>query len=134
MTFLNDGDNSYILNRFATDINYLCRGVASKLFSFFIKKYHPSKIKSFADKRWAIRDKKNVYDILGFNLIEELEPNYRYVNKANPTERIHKFNFRKEILHKKYGLPLSMTENEMAKELGYERIWDCGLLKYIFTP
>ncbi len=23
-----------------------------------------------------------------------------------------------------------MTEKEMTKELGYDRIWDCGLFKY----
>lgn len=26
-----------------------------------------------------------------------------------------------------------MTETEMAKELGYDRIWDCGLIKYVYT-
>ena len=25
-----------------------------------------------------------------------------------------------------------MTETEMAKELGYDRIWDCGLIKYVW--
>ena len=25
-----------------------------------------------------------------------------------------------------------MTETEMAKALGYDRIWDCGLFKYVW--
>jgi hypothetical protein len=25
-----------------------------------------------------------------------------------------------------------MTETEMVKELGYERIWDCGLFKFVW--
>jgi len=25
-----------------------------------------------------------------------------------------------------------MTELEMARELGYDRIWDCGLIKYVY--
>ena len=25
-----------------------------------------------------------------------------------------------------------MTELEMMKELGYDRIWDCGLIKYVY--
>jgi hypothetical protein len=25
-----------------------------------------------------------------------------------------------------------MTETEMVKELGYDRIWDCGLIKYVW--
>ena len=26
----------------------------------------------------------------------------------------------------------NMTETEMAKALGYDRIWDCGLIKYVW--
>ena len=47
-------------------------------------------------------------------------------------KRLHKFNFRKQILHKKYGFPLTMTETEMTNELGYDRVWDCGLIKYVW--
>jgi hypothetical protein len=25
-----------------------------------------------------------------------------------------------------------MTESEMVKEIGYYKIWDCGLYKYIY--
>jgi hypothetical protein len=38
----------------------------------------------------------------------------------------------KSILNKKYGFPMTMTELEMTKELGYDRIWDCGLFKYVW--
>lgn len=34
--------------------------------------------------------------------------------------------------YEKYGFPITMTETEMAKELGYDRIWDCGLIKYVY--
>ena len=30
------------------------------------------------------------------------------------------------------GLSLELTESEMTQELGYDRIWDCGLIKYIY--
>ena len=52
-----------------------------------------------------------------------------YVNKF---QRFHKMRFNKKTLSKKYGFPLTMTETEMVKELGYDRIWDCGLIKYIW--
>ena len=39
---------------------------------------------------------------------------------------------RKQPLHKKYGLPLTMTEREMCDKLGFERIYDCGLAKYVW--
>ena len=35
-------------------------------------------------------------------------------------------------LNKKYGLPLTMTESEMTRKLGYYKIWDCGLIKYVW--
>lgn len=108
-----------------------CRGVGGKLLSHFIKYYDVNEIKTFADRRWNIESKDNLYVKLGFVKDSEIKPDYRYINKSNPTERMHKFNFRKQILHNKYGLPLSMTETEMTKQLGYERIWDCGLIKYV---
>ena len=36
------------------------------------------------------------------------------------------------ILHKKYGLPLTMSETEMTEKLGYVKIYDCGLIKYVW--
>ena len=46
--------------------------------------------------------------------------------------RSHKFNFRKNALHKRYNLPLTMTESEMAEQIKAVRIYDCGLIKYIW--
>ena len=130
MTFIKGKDRYWELNRFASDINYICRGVAGKLLSYFKKHYEWDYIKSFADKRWVINEDDNLYTKLGFKKDSILKPDYRYC-KYDMKERIHKFNFRKERLHKKYGFPLSMTESEMAKKLGYHKIWDCGLIKYI---
>ena len=72
----------------------------------------------------------NLYVKLGFTLDSIERPDYRYTKGHG--ERLHKFGFRKQLLHKKYNLPLTMTENEMTKELGYYKIWDCGLIKYIW--
>lgn len=130
MTFLREKDSNWILNRFATDNKFICQGVGGKLFKYFIKEKNPNKVKSFADRRWTFYSSENVYIKLGFNLTGVLKPDYRYVNKNNPDKRIHKFNFRKKILHKFYGLPLTLTESEMTKQLGYVRIWDCGLYRY----
>lgn len=126
-------NNNWELTRFATDINKHCIGVGGKLFSYFIKNYDYNEIKSFADRRWTLDEKDNLYIKLGFQLETILDSDYRYYNnKSTNIERIHKFNFRKQILHKKYGLSLDMSEKEMVEELGFYRIWDCGLLKYVF--
>lgn len=133
MSFVQRSKDFWELNRFATDNNLLCIGVGGKLFSYFIRNYNPEEVKSFADRRWTINSENNLYTKLGFKLEKNLKPDYRYFNNSiDKYDRIHKFNFRKQRLHKKYGFPLSMTEKEMAAKLGYYRIWDCGLFKYVW--
>ena len=122
--------NRWELVRFASNCNYICQGVGGKLFKFFIREYNPDEIKSFADRRWTINETENLYTKLGFNLIGRTSPDYRYYSPYDGTIRHHKFGFRKAILHKKYGLPLTMTEAQMTKKLGYRKIYDCGLIKY----
>ena len=133
MTFKKEKDIYWDLNRFATDINCQCVGVGGKLFSYFKKNYEFKEIKSFADRRWTADINNNLYIKLGFKLDKVEKPDYRYfcpsIDRHN---RLHKFSFRKKTLHDKYGLPLTMTETEMARELGFYRIWDCGLIKYIY--
>jgi len=125
----NDSDK-WELTRFASDINKHCVGVAGKLFHYFIANYNPSEVKSFADRRWSANN-ENLYIKLEFKLDKILKPDYVYIN--NKFKTLHKFNFRKKILNKKYGLPLTMTENEMTNKLGYYKIWNCGLLRYLWT-
>ena len=125
--------NEWILTRFASDYNYICQGIGGRLFKNFIEKYNPNIVKSFADRRWTVNINDNFYTKLGFNIEKVLKPDYRYYNpKLFGIQRKHKFGFRKQILNKKYNLSLVMTENEMAKELNCYKIWDCGLVKYIW--
>ena len=119
------------LTRFASDYDYVCCGVGSKIFKHFINEYNPQKVKSFADRRWTLSE-ENLYTKMGFKLDGVLKPEYRYINLKNSNRRIHKFNFRKNTVNLKYGLPLTMTESEMAKEIGYSKIWDCGLYRYVW--
>lgn len=133
MTFKILKNKDYDLTRFATNYNYNISGLGSKLLNYFIKTYNPNSIISFADRRWTLDKNNNLYTKLGFKLVNILRPDYRYYHKNNHNEdREHKFGFRKQILVKKYPnmLDLSMTETEMIKKLGYDRIWDCGLFKY----
>ena len=134
MTFKKEEEKGkWDLNRFASDYNYICQGVGGKLFKYFIKKYNPLEVKSFADRRWTINKDNNLYTNLGFILTDVLKPDYKYYNpKIDKFRRFHKFNFRKQILSKKYNLDINLTEDEMTKELGYDRIWDCGLFKYVW--
>lgn len=121
------------LTRCATDINYKCIGLCGKMFKDFIDNYKPKEIKSFADRRWTIDIENNLYIKLGFRLDAIQKPDYKYVLfKEYGTRRIHKFNFRKKTLSRKYGLPPTLTEKQMCEEINAYKIYDCGLLKYIW--
>ena len=134
MTFKKEKEGYWDLNRFATDINYQCVGIGGKLFKYFTRNYDFQEIKSFADRRWTTDPTNNLYTKLGFEFDSYVPPTYWYYNpKINPYIRFHKFGFRKQHLHKQYDLPLTMTEREMTTALGYTRIWDCGLIKYVYN-
>ena len=133
MTFKKEKEGYWDLNRFATDINHQCIGIGGKLFKYFIRNYPFIEIKSFADRRWTTDPTNNLYTKLGFAFDSFVPPTYWYYNpKISRIERFHKFGFRKQHLHKQYDLPLTMTEREMTETLGYTRIWDCGLIKYVY--
>ena len=122
------------LVRYATNTTFSCPGVAGKMLQWFIRKYKPNQIKSFADRRWTQHKTGNLYEKLGFDFDGYTKPDYRYYNEnVNTVERFHKFNFRKKYLSRKYGFDMNMTESEMARQLGYDRIWDCGLIRYLWV-
>lgn len=133
MTFKIKDSKIYELTRFATNYSYSISGLGSKMLKFFINNYKPNNIISFADRRWTLNAHDNLYTKLGFKLVKILNPDYKYFHSKDKSQlRYHKFGFRKNILIKKYPnlLNISMTETEMVKKLGYDRIWDCGLFKY----
>jgi len=137
MSFVQRQKDRWELVRFASDYHYICCGVGGKLFNAFIKKYDPYEVKSFADRRWTTNISGNLYVKLGFKFDSFIPPEYRYFNQhIHRYKRFHKFGFRKNIMLKKYGekygLTQSMTELEMAHKIGCDRIWDCGLIKYVW--
>ena len=100
---------------------------------YFVKTYVPQKVTSFADRRWTINVNDNLYTKLGFKFEKVTPPDYTYYNdRVDKYKRFHKLYFNKKKLSKQYGFPMTMTETEMAKELGYDRIWNCGLIKYVW--
>ena len=121
------------LNRFATNYHFRCIGVGGKLFNYFIKNYNYDIIKSFADRRWTLDSGHNLYINIGFKLTEVLKPDYSYYNCTyGRYNRIHKFSLRKNKLHNKYGLSLTLSENKMTQMLNFQKIWDCGKFKYVW--
>lgn len=117
-------DNNYELLRFCNKINTSVVGGASKLFNFFIKKFEPHSVISYADRRWS---NGNLYEKLNFNFINNTVPNYFYIKNK---KRYNRYGFRKNILVEKYGCDNSDTEHNFCYQNGWYRIYDCGSKLY----
>lgn len=129
-TLRNKDKNIWGLVRYATDVAYSVPGGATKIFKHFTQKYQPSEVYTFMDRRWG-KAGNNLYTKMNFVLTQTLSPNYSYTDGRI---RKHKFLFRKRKMSAKYGLDKKLTETEMAQSLGFYKIWDCGLLKYVWKP
>lgn len=117
-------DGLYEMTRFANKIDTSVIGGAGKMMSYFINKYKPKKIISYADARWS---NGNVYKSIGFEEIHLSPPSYFYVKGQ---KRYNRFIFRKDVLIKN-GADKYKTEKEIMEDLGYSRIYDCGSYKFM---
>lgn len=121
VSFKNTAADEWEMLRFSTDGHYICQGIISKCFSFFIREMKPSKIISFADRKWTGTLYKNIYDILGFKIMDVVPPDYTYYNSSYDKYT----RFEKTIFN---------NDNYcVATALGYDKIWDCGQYKYIWN-
>lgn len=123
MTFKKN-KQSFELNRFCNKLNTNITGGASKLFTYFIKKYKYQKIISFSNNSYS---DGSLYYKLGFEIDKNLDVDYSYIYN---NKREHKFNFRKNKL-KKYNL--SGTEKSILFENKIYRIYDAGKIKFIYS-
>jgi hypothetical protein len=123
----NNYNNNYEITRFASSTKYIVIGAFSKLLFHFRKNYEYDKIFSFADLRWS---DGNLYHVTGFKLNDTPPtPDYAYIING---ELKHRWNYRKDMIKEKFPhiYNSNKTEYEMMLELGYDRIWDCGKLKF----
>ncbi|RLC79071.1 MAG: hypothetical protein DRI61_08675 [Chloroflexi bacterium] len=109
------------LSRYCVKINCVVVGLFSKFIKFFTNKFKPGSIISYADYRWS---NGKVYEKAGFKLLYLTQPNYWYFK--NNKKRLHRF-----ALRKKKGEPNTSSEWSLRQSQGWNRIWDCGSLKYI---
>lgn len=116
----------YELARFATLSKSHVVGAASKLFKYFTRNYDWTNVYSYADRRWS---EGNMYYALGFELTRTNPMNYHYVIDG---KRKHRWAFRKDALREKYPNQYNSekTEYENMLSMGYDRVWDCGTLKF----
>jgi len=124
----NDGE--YELVRFCNKKFINVVGGFSKILKHFIKLHSPIKIETFADIRWSgVNSLKTVYHKNNFTYVRQTPPNYWYIKTDKYINRQHRFSFRKDVLVRE-GYDKELTEWDIMKLKGYDRIWDCGSLKY----
>ena len=119
-------ENDYEMLRFCNKLNTNVLGGASKLFKYFIKKYNPFNVVSYADKSHS---NGNLYEQLGFNLIHTTRPNYYYIIGR---KRKYRFGFRKDVLVSQ-GYNPNKSEHEIMLERKIYRIYDAGNYKFNYN-
>jgi len=132
MTFSKIKNGKCELIRFCCKNNTHVVGAAGKMFAFFVSHYNPGIVLSYADRRWSVG---NVYQQLGFSFDGFTAPNYWYFNRQGNTNILFS-----RVAFQKHKLPMllegyrdDLTEWENMKMHGYDRIWDCGSSRWIWT-
>lgn len=111
------------LTRYCSD-GKVYAGAFSKILKRAIANY-PDGIITFADLRYS---DGGLYESNGFEKIDIIRPDYKYSKKG---QTYHKSMFTKARIQKRFGIDMTkMTEAEAMKSLGFERIYDCGKIKY----
>jgi hypothetical protein len=124
MCFKKHSAGEYELTRFATKTHVV--GAASKLLKTFIQEVSPAEIFSFSDNRFS---QGAVYKTLGFEQTGIVPPMQSYVE--NYSARHHKRSMKKGKLLRDYPhLDQKLSEWALLQSLGYDRIWDCGKIKW----
>lgn len=106
----------YEILRFCTSCHV--PGAASKLFAFFKNKYQPASVVSYSDNRWG---SGKLYTVMGLVKTNETV-GYFYTDYR---QRFNRIKFQKHKLVKA-GADENLTEWEIMKQYGYDRVWDCG--------
>ena len=104
-------------------------GAAGKLFSAFIRDYHPDNIISYANRRFSSGD---IYRVLNFKLSGETKPNYWYCKNM---KRISRYVAQKHKLPALLGDAFNpeLSEKENMANNGFYKIYDCGNFVFIWS-
>lgn len=118
------------ITRFATDTSAVYPGLFSKMLNFLIReKKYAGKIVSFSNNSHS---NGNLYKTAGFTQVATIGPAYWYTRDYIVRE--NRQNYMKTKIEKKFNISGNgKTEQMLMKELGYDRIWDSGKIKWELT-
>lgn len=116
------------LSRFCTSLNTTVVGAASRLIQHFMKDHNPNRLDliSYADARWSTGA---LYQGIGFKFDSRTAPSYWYLSNSY-SKRVHRSTYMKHKLVRTPG-DEKLTEWELARRAGLDRIWDCGTTKWV---
>ena len=117
-------DNNWEIIRFATSNGIQVIGGYSKLINYIRNKMKIINIISFADRRLS---NGNLYLKSGWKLIGISDPCYWYFKNK---KLFHRSSFMKHKLKSYPEFDHNLTEWQIMIKMGYDRIWDCGNLKF----
>jgi hypothetical protein len=104
-------------------------GGASKLLKAFLRSGRAKTVVSYSDTRAF---SGAMYQALGFGLVSESAPDYKYVNGSYKVGRIHKSKFQRKNLPELLGVfDPTLSEAENCRNNGWYQIFDCGKKKWV---
>ncbi len=118
--------NGWELVRYCQDSSVNVVGGAERLFKKAINDLDISELTSFSDRRYF---SGAIYRKLGFSHKGRSKPGYHYTDYYR---RYNRFNFTKGQLVKE-GYDAALSEWEIMQARNYDRIWDSGQEKWIWT-
>lgn len=128
-TRFNNNKNQWELYRYATKLNTAVIGGLSKLLKYF-QKYYSSNIITFLDRRFST-PLKNYFNNNKNYKLNITQPDYWYTDYK--TIIGSRLKFQKHKLNKQLNIfDNTLTEWQNMQLNNYDRVWDCGNLKYQF--
>jgi transposase-like protein len=116
--------NEMVLNRLAFESNLQIIGGASKILKNSLNLMNMSII-TWSDNRWSTGE---IYRKAGFKLDKNLNPDYFYTL----TSSVGMIRSKQSMTKKKLNCPPEKTEKEYCLELGWNRVWDCGKIRWVW--
>lgn len=125
MTFNKSSDDDWEISRYATSCGTDVVNGATKLFNHFVKTHYPTSVIAYADRRYPVG---NLYEDMGFVFMEATLPDAFFVKGG---QRQSKSDWKNRMSPMKLkGSDVTDDEAQALLSLGYDRIWDCGMLMY----
>ena len=118
------------ITRFAVDLRYNIAGAFSKLLqSYITSTNYKGTIVSFSDN---CHSNGALYKTAGFTLDKHVEPCYYYTHRGAARENRQRY-MKDKIARRWPHVDMSLTEHAIMQSLNYQRVWDCGKIKWTLS-